>query len=86
MSFMLLACGDSKDQVGEIDRLEGKVEDLEGRLGELDAGFQDVMEALHHLGFEIEDFRRENWQMNVPDVEDHFEELKRVASLLEEKF
>ena len=86
LCLSLSSCEESQNLGREVKHLEVEVAELELKVEELDAGFQEVMAALFKLGAEVEDFRSENWQVNVPDVEFCFEELKRVASEVEKKF
>ena len=84
MSSALIACDDSRAK--KVDRLETKVRKLEAKVEAIESAFQGVTVSVSKMGLEIEDFARENWKTNVPDVEYEFEQLKRAVSEVEKKF
>jgi chromosome segregation ATPase len=88
MSLILVACDDPGESIDEkeeeIEKLESQVEELEEKMEKIDSELVEVKGALLGLANEIEDFSRENWRLNVPDVEYHFEILREAFAKLEE--
>ena len=90
MIFSFAACRDSDElepcSEEKIEELELEVGKLEEKIERIESQVGNVTGSVLRLRNEIEDFGRENWQINVPDVEYEFEQLRRSVSELEREF
>jgi hypothetical protein len=73
VSAMLLAgCADT----GRVSELEAQLEDARDRASDVISRMSDLELAVLNLRSEVDDFAREDWRSNVPDVESATEEVE----------
>lgn len=83
---MLLLIGIFVAGCTESSHLQDRVDELESKLSDVESEFDDVLSRMRDLESEIDDFNYEDWKINVPEVIDAFDDLKRAVSDVEYEF
>ena len=81
----LSSCRDTSLE-NRVSELEDQAYELESKISGIEYEFDDVLSAMRSLESEIDDFDYEDWKVNVPEVVDEFDDLKRAVSDVEYEF
>lgn len=85
-AVFMVGCCNSPGLLDQVDELQSQVDGLESKLADIESEFDDVLSGMRYLESEIDDFDYEDWETNVPEVVDAFDDLRREVSDLEHEF
>jgi hypothetical protein len=82
VTAMLLAGCDDPDRASE---LEAQIREARDQASDVISRLSDLESAVLNLRSEVDDFAREDWRSNVPDVESATEEVESMFYYVQSK-